>query len=199
MRDIWDLSWMWTTDVRDSIQKLLQCNVVDEDVTTFDFLPDKSELGVRDFRGAQEPLPCDEVDDDVTIMDSLPGESELGLAVRCGRETTVESLLSDSADPNERDAWGQTLLFHAVKRGNFEIIALLLLAGADPTRTSHAGLSAFDVADDKHATALLQALAPIASRVAPDTCDLLETLEALPAELRTRFDEAMGGKRKMAL
>jgi len=168
MHAIWNLSWMWTADV-------------------------------RDFRVFQKPLQCKEVDEDVTIIDFLPGESELGLAVRCGHQATVERLLSNSADPNARDAWGQTLLFHAVKRGNFTIIASLLLAGADPTRTSHAGLSALDVADDKHAKALLQALAPHASRLAPDTFLLADALDALPAELGTRFDEAMGSRRVMSI
>jgi len=155
---------------------------------------------VRDVLGFQKPVECNEVHKDVTVVGSCPAESELGLAVRCGDISCVERLLSNSADANARDAWGQTTLFHAVNNGNLSIIALLLLAGADPTRTSDAGLSALDVADTQQAEALLRALAPVASMLAPDMCDLEMALDALPTELRMRFEEAMGNKRgKMAI
>merc|ERR1712032_1578732 len=178
---------LWTTGVRDFLNFHLpeKRKEVDEDLMFIDFqMPDK----------------CYEVDEDHMFIGLCPSDAELGLAVQRGDAAAVEKLLLNSADVNARDVWGRTILFHAINNGNLSIIALLLLAGADPTRTSHAGQSALDVVDTQQAEALLRALAPVASMLAPDMCDLEMALDALPTELRMRFEEAMGNtKRKMAI
>mmetsp|Transcript_63833 Transcript_63833/g.122710 ORF Transcript_63833/g.122710 Transcript_63833/m.122710 type:complete len:173 (-) Transcript_63833:261-779(-) len=131
-------------------------------------------------------------DDDYAIADSIPGLSELGCAARCGHAATVETLLCNCADPNVRDMWGQTPLFHAANSGDLSTVASLMLARADPTRTSHAGLSALDVVNDIETQALMHALGPLASNRAPAVGDLVMALEELPDEKRERFEEAMG-------
>ena len=56
----------------------------------------------------------------------------------------VAALVNAGADPNSRDAWGETPLFRALdarfRRGNLPAIGQLLNAGADPNARSKAGL-----------------------------------------------------------
>jgi uncharacterized protein len=56
-------------------------------------------------------------------------------AVKRGDLQTVEALLSEGAEPNERDEHGWTALNWAAGRGDQEVVAVLLARGADLTLT----------------------------------------------------------------
>mmetsp|Transcript_98827 Transcript_98827/g.195974 ORF Transcript_98827/g.195974 Transcript_98827/m.195974 type:complete len:187 (+) Transcript_98827:101-661(+) len=186
MSNLWNGNWLWTSGVRDflNFQMPEKRKEVDEDLVFIDLqMPDKRY----------------EVDEDLMFIGLSPSEAELGLAVQRGDAAAVEKLLLNSADVNARDVWGRTMLFHAINNGNLSIIALLLLAGADPTRTSHAGQSALDFADEKSAEALLKALAPLGSKLSPDIFQLDVALDALPEDLRERFNAALNSRRTLAI
>lgn len=63
----------------------------------------------------------------------IKGSEELPLdtMVRCRRQDSVEFLLSFGADPNVRDSYGCTPLFHAIGCGNMSIPRMLISHGAD--------------------------------------------------------------------
>jgi len=130
-----------------------------------------------------------EEDGDEVVPPCYSGDSELGKAARRGKVTELERLLTNGVDPNVRDYWGQTALFQAASAGHVQAVASLMLARADPTRTSQAGQCALDVANDTHTHALMAALAPMASKLAPDCVDLDQALATLPTGQRMRFEE----------
>jgi len=199
MNDYWGLSFLQTS----SVLGVCVSDVLAQMQTSSDILAQTG--GVRDALAFFNPLVHQEKKEDDAedfIADgSMPGLSELAQAAHHGQTATVERLLSSSADPNILDTWGQTPLFHAVSNGSLSIITSLMLARADPTRTSHGGLSPLDVVNDGQAAALMQALAPVASKLSPDIVDLDAALGALPAALHERFEEAMGAdhNRKLAI
>mmetsp|Transcript_98272 Transcript_98272/g.194687 ORF Transcript_98272/g.194687 Transcript_98272/m.194687 type:complete len:170 (+) Transcript_98272:52-561(+) len=155
---------------------------------------------VRDILAFKMPLECNEVSENDVERDNSLNAPELGRASRCGQAAIVWKLLSSSADPNACDAWGQTPLFHAASNGNVLVVASLMLARADPTRTSDGGLSPLDVVTNRQAQTLMCALAPLSSRRVSNVLELDKALEALPGELRDRFEEAVGTReRKLAI
>merc|ERR1740123_2337179 len=140
---------------------------------------------------------CEEDGDDV-VPSCYTGDSNLGKAARRGKVAELERLLTSGVDPNVRDDWGQTALFQAASAGHAQAVASLMLARADPTRTSQGGQCALDVANDSHTAVLMAALAPMASKLAPDCVDLDDALAALPEDQRARFaEEALECNRRM--
>merc|ERR1719410_33173 len=99
---------------------------------------------------------------------------------------TIERRHSSSADPSSFDA-----LVHAADSGDLAVVASMMLARADPTRASNAGLCPLDTVHNVKAHALMCALAPHTSKWASDIFKLDEALEALPAELRDSYEQAM--------
>jgi len=128
-------------------------------------------------------------DGDEFVPPSYTGDSELGKAARRGKVAELERLLANGVDTNVRDYWGQTALFQAASAGHVQAAASLMLARTDPTRTSQAGQCALDVANDTHTHALMAALAPMASKLAPDCVDLDQALATLPTGQRMRFEK----------
>lgn len=82
--------------------------------------------------------PVDEADNS--------GLSLLFRAVLLGRMDHFEILLSAGANINCQDCHGWTPLFWAVYRDDWEIVSLLLLSGADPSRTDIGGRDVFRLA-----------------------------------------------------
>merc|ERR1712008_297442 len=123
------------------------------------------------------------------------GMPELGPDISRGDVETLERPLSSSADPNAFDALAQ-----AADSGDLSVVASLMLAGADPTQPSKAGLCPLDTVHNVKAHALMCAFAPHTSKWASDLFDLDTALEALPEELRDRFEQAMqNSTRKFAI
>lgn len=60
------------------------------------------------------------------------GETLLARACRRRDLFQVQALLRDRADPNERDAQGETALLQAAAQGDLDVVALLLSHGALP-------------------------------------------------------------------
>eukprot|EP00930_Biecheleria_cincta_P097956 TRINITY_DN89638_c0_g1_i1.p1 TRINITY_DN89638_c0_g1~~TRINITY_DN89638_c0_g1_i1.p1 ORF type:complete len:576 (-),score=161.54 TRINITY_DN89638_c0_g1_i1:23-1708(-) len=83
------------------------------------------------------------------------GESKL---MACARENDYESLrelLHTGADPNASDNFGETPLFEAALSGHVNMLALLLVSGADPAHISQGEMTATAVAADAPTKALL--------------------------------------------
>jgi len=140
--------------------------------------------------GARDPVVHTIIADDEQDMESfVPGETELGRAARMGNVEEVDRLLANGVDPNDRDAWGQTALFQALSQNNPVVVASLMLARADPTRASNAGLNAFDMVRNPLADALMGALAPVASRRAPNAHHLQKAVAFLRPEQRKQLEE----------
>jgi ankyrin repeat protein len=140
--------------------------------------------------GARDPLvQTIFTDDEQDVESHVPGETELGRAARLGNVEEVDRLLASGVDPNDRDAWGQTALFQALSQNNPVVVASLMLARADPTRASDAGLSAFDMVRNPLAEALLGALAPVTSKKAPNAHQLHKAVAFLRPEQRKQLEE----------
>ena len=90
----------------------------------------------------------------------------LSLAVGWGHVGIVKLLLEKGADPNMSDsvlsasggtvAGGECAIHEAAKRGNREIIQILLDAGADPSRKTAKGQKPVGLAKDEEVKALLR-------------------------------------------
>ena len=61
------------------------------------------------------------------------------LAVLTGRKDIVELLISKGADPNSRNAFGDSLLFSAIERDFADCVELLLNSGVDVNALSPKG------------------------------------------------------------
>lgn len=79
----------------------------------------------------------------------------------------VEALLGFGADPNARDAEGNTALIHAVRFGNDEAVAVaraLEGAGADPDLKNRAGETFWEVAAESGSSERLACLRQLFKR-----------------------------------
>eukprot|EP00419_Tripos_fusus_P009330 CAMPEP_0172666832 /NCGR_PEP_ID=MMETSP1074-20121228/8054_1 /TAXON_ID=2916 /ORGANISM="Ceratium fusus, Strain PA161109" /LENGTH=117 /DNA_ID=CAMNT_0013483265 /DNA_START=174 /DNA_END=527 /DNA_ORIENTATION=- len=115
---------------------------------------------------------------------------ELGPKADC-----VEKLHSSSCEST-----GCNALVDAIHSGDLAVVASLMLARADPTQVANSGVCPLDVKSNVNTHALICALAPHTCKRAPDLVLLERAMEALPEELRDRFEEAMyAGDRKFAI
>uniref|UniRef100_A0A7S4SM32 Uncharacterized protein n=1 Tax=Alexandrium monilatum TaxID=311494 RepID=A0A7S4SM32_9DINO len=81
--------------------------------------------------------------------------SPLAAAVRHGNLATVLQRLGEGANPNERDALGETPLFEAAACGRANVVAALLASRAEVHRRSLAGGCALDVCANRGTHLLL--------------------------------------------
>jgi len=79
----------------------------------------------------------------------------LAAAARRGDVEEVKALLRQRANPNERDAAGETPLFSAARGSYTDVVAVLLLGKADPSLRSENGLVAADLLPGPPVGALL--------------------------------------------
>lgn len=83
--------------------------------------------------------------------DTRVGETALIVAAQCDSLEALAILLGSGADPNIADEfWGNTPLFHGIRRRNREVIESLLNAGADPNRVNKRGERPLQVALDQY-------------------------------------------------
>ena len=100
------------------------------------------------------------------LPQSLPAEeptlplgdrwTPLHLAAECGDETELAALLAGGADPNARDARGNTPLHLAARCGELEVAHLLLDGGADPALRNKVGQSGEELLEQAKAIRELQ-------------------------------------------
>ncbi len=81
----------------------------------------------------------------VYVSDENFESSPLMLATMSNRARVILRLGADRAPVNARDVFGETALFAAFKKGNFEAFVALLCVGADPLIKNNEGLSLFDL------------------------------------------------------
>ena len=72
-----------------------------------------------------------------------------------GDAPEVSRLLAAGADPDAMDPSGETVLFEAAASGLAEVVALLLLHGADPRHRSKSGMQPRDLAEEAAVQTLL--------------------------------------------
>lgn len=82
--------------------------------------------------------------------------SPLAIAARLGDLGTVKALLQQRADPDQRDAVGETALFSAARGLHADTAGMLLLGKADPSLRSDAGRVAGDCCPASAASVLLR-------------------------------------------
>lgn len=109
-------------------------------------------------------------------------DSPLSLAVRDGDEDLVRQLLLQRANPNELDSMGEPPLFEAVMNHAHSLVALLLVAGADPDHCTSLEVTAATLADGDVVTEELLQYPDIVmkSDAAEHLQRALKALEALP-------------------
>ena len=86
----------------------------------------------------------------VNIVQDLNASSEIGTALMAcatkGNIAIARLLLEKKADPNIKDAYGNTALAFAVQFKNIELVELLLEYNADKTQRDDLGKTAFEYA-----------------------------------------------------
>ena len=83
------------------------------------------------------------------------GETQLISAVRQSDVRTVQYLLSQRADPNEKDNFGETALMEAAGQGQAQICRILLENAANPACKAPSGLNATQLASEHQSMASL--------------------------------------------
>lgn len=102
---------------------------------------------------------------------------QLGQAVACGRTELVRELIEQGVDVNQRNAQGHTALHLAVRRGDRDLVQLLLDNGAD-----------LDVHEQGSGLAPLHSAARLGN---PELCELLIRYGADPDALSATHDTAL--------
>lgn len=72
------------------------------------------------------------------------------LAASAGQADKVSELLAKGANPDTRDANGQTALMIAASAGHYETVRRLLIGGASKNLTDNKGKTALDFATEHH-------------------------------------------------
>jgi len=115
-------------------------------------------------------------------------ESRLTEAVRKQDLDEVLKCLQSGEDPNYRDALGETALFEATANGDLEIMAALLVHGADAAIQSYAGASCRTFAEDAPTQTILDLFGE--AQVDRDLRD--EVLAMLDPEVRHAVLQKLG-------
>lgn len=92
---------------------------------------------------------------------TTPSDYQIFGAWREGNLSLVLDMITDHKGVNAFDEWGQTLLMHAVQRGNIEIVSALLntrMPKVDVNAAKSNGFNALLYAVDLPSTSLLKAL-----------------------------------------
>eukprot|EP00929_Paragymnodinium_shiwhaense_P070022 TRINITY_DN35407_c0_g1_i1.p1 TRINITY_DN35407_c0_g1~~TRINITY_DN35407_c0_g1_i1.p1 ORF type:complete len:727 (-),score=222.25 TRINITY_DN35407_c0_g1_i1:130-2310(-) len=83
---------------------------------------------------------------DVNIPDYIHQHMPVHIAAAQGFNDIVALLLEQAANPNSKDAFGQTPLMHAANEGHLSSVAMLLKAGVRTNETDNAGQTAAHLA-----------------------------------------------------
>lgn len=126
----------------------------------------------------------------VDLFESAEVGEELLRATQDGNLESVLVLLKQGADPNVCDAVGETPLFEAAAAAYFDIIAVLLMHRADPSRRSIAGMVSSDLAADRHVRKLIQ----VFQDEAVDSEAGSAALDPLSQGIRQQVEEHLGEK-----
>ena len=98
----------------------------------------------------------------ISIVDNINTSSEMGTAlIACatkGNNIIAKLLLEKKADPNIKDACGNTALMYAVQFKNIELVKLLLDYNADKKQRDGLGKTAFEYAAFLNNSALVNLL-----------------------------------------
>ena len=71
-------------------------------------------------------------------------QKDINIAANEGDVQTVQRLLKDGADANEKDIDGRTSLHYAVSNGHVNIVNILLKNGADVTQVTNKGVIPYE-------------------------------------------------------
>lgn len=75
-------------------------------------------------------------------LDEMDFERGIWYAAQYGDLERVKSLLSKSADPNQRDSAGYTALHYAARNSHKEVCQMLICCGADINAQTKGGVTA---------------------------------------------------------
>ncbi len=71
----------------------------------------------------------------------IPQAGELAMAVSTGDFSLIDELILSGANPDQRDATGQTPLIYSVEAGQYKLVQRILKARADPNLIGRSGLT----------------------------------------------------------
>lgn len=112
----------------------------------------------------------------VNARDLTSGEGALHIVVKRGDETYLRYLLQKGADPNLRDARGNTPMLLAVQGGQRDMIPILAAAKANPNLGNQSGVTPLILAVQGRSIDMVRLL--IAAGADPDQADVMAGLSA---------------------
>lgn len=132
---------------------------------------------VKDGKGQEVVDMLDEPGQTVVnTRDQTSGESALHIVIKRGDETYLRYLLSRSADPNVRDARGNTPLLLAIQFGQPSMIEILVAARANPNLANLSGETPLIRAVQRRDVTMVRTL--LAAKANPDQTDTVAGMSA---------------------
>lgn len=115
---------------------------------------------------------------DISEVQAIFRNADLLVACEKGDSAKVGKLLADGVDPNTARTSGATALAYAVAGSHSDVVRILLVAGADPDKTT-AGLSPLFLAAENGDLEIVQALVKAGAKVNA-------RLDAVDADMKAR-------------